>query len=85
MQRWNYQNYHYQNIAEYNKQPKFVFIVNFEHISHLFLLFLLLTLNKYMLAGLWYLGYDEDYFITNFQIIWSEPSPSLLPVVQIAV
>ena len=28
-----------------------VFIVNFEHISHLFLLFLFLTLNKYMLAG----------------------------------
>ena len=29
-----------------------VFIVNFEHISHLFLLFLLLTLNKSMLAGI---------------------------------
>ena len=28
-----------------------VFIVNFEHITHLFLLFLLLTLNKQMLAG----------------------------------
>ena len=28
-----------------------VFIVNFEHISHIFLLLLLLTLNKYMLAG----------------------------------
>ena len=28
-----------------------VFIVNFEHYSHLFLLFLLLTLNKQMLAG----------------------------------
>ena len=27
-----------------------VFIVNFEHISHLFLVFLLLTLNKQMLA-----------------------------------
>ena len=27
------------------------FIVNFEHISHLFLLFLLLALNRYMLAG----------------------------------
>ena len=24
---------------------------NFEHISHLFVVFLLLTLNKYMLAG----------------------------------
>ena len=29
-----------------------VFIVNFKHISHLFLMFLLLTLDKYMLAGL---------------------------------
>ena len=28
-----------------------VFAVNFEHISNLFLVFLLLTLNKYMLAG----------------------------------
>ena len=26
-------------------------IANFEHISHLFVVFLLLTLNKYMLAG----------------------------------
>ena len=26
-------------------------IVNFEYISHLFLVFLLLTLNKYILAG----------------------------------
>ena len=28
------------------------FIVNFEHISHLFLVFLLLNLNLYILAGL---------------------------------
>ena len=28
-----------------------VFIVNFEHISHLFLVFLLLTLSSYMPAG----------------------------------
>ena len=28
-----------------------VFIVNFEYISHLFLVFLLLTLNKLMLVG----------------------------------
>ena len=28
-----------------------VFIVNFEHILHIFLLFILLTLNKQMLAG----------------------------------
>ena len=30
-----------------------VFTVNFEHISHLFLVFLLLTRNKPMLAGIW--------------------------------
>ena len=29
-----------------------VFIINFEHLSHLFLVFLLLTLNKQMLAGM---------------------------------
>ena len=29
-----------------------VFIFNFEHISYLFLVFLLLTLNKYMLSGI---------------------------------
>ena len=29
-----------------------VFIVNFEHILHLFQVFLLLTLNKQMLAGI---------------------------------
>ena len=29
-----------------------VFIVNNEHISHYFLVFLLLTLNNYMLAGI---------------------------------
>ena len=29
-----------------------VFIVNFEHITHLFLMSLLLTLNKWMLNGL---------------------------------
>ena len=28
-----------------------VFIVNFKHILHLFSVFLMLTLNKYMLAG----------------------------------
>ena len=34
-----------------------VFIINFEHISQLFLMFLLLTLNKYILA--------ENYVKTN--------------------
>ena len=33
-------------------EPERVFIANFEHIPHLFLVFLLFTLNKYMLAGL---------------------------------
>ena len=32
------------------KRVKYVFIVNFEPISHLFLVFVLLTLNKNMLA-----------------------------------
>ena len=31
-------------------------IVNFEHISHLFLMFLLLTLNRQMLAGLFFIA-----------------------------
>ena len=34
-------------------QENGVFIVNFEHISNVFLVFLLLTLNKEMLAGDW--------------------------------
>ena len=32
-------------------QPFFIFIVNFEHISHLVLVFLLLTLSRYVPAG----------------------------------
>ena len=40
-----------------------VFIVNFEHISHLFLVFLLLTLNKQMLAGILKISVNE--FISN--------------------
>ena len=42
-----------------------VLIVNFEHISHLVLVLLLLTLNKYLPAGLeivkYYLHYQEKY------------------------
>ena len=34
----------------YIKRGSVVFVVNFQHISHLFLVFLLLTLNKLMLA-----------------------------------
>ena len=41
-----------------NKNTDF-FIVNFEHISHLFLVFLLLTLNKSVLAGYWDDSEDE--------------------------
>ena len=44
------------DVFEYNGIPDWrhsgVFIVNFEHISHLFLGFLLLTLNKQMLRGI---------------------------------
>ena len=34
-----------------NKSIRTTFIVNFEHILHLFLVSLLMTLNKQMLAG----------------------------------
>ena len=37
---------------KYVRRRSDLFIVNFEHVSHLFLLFLLLNLNKQMLAGL---------------------------------
>ena len=39
-------------IETLEKGVKYVFIVNFEHISHLFLVFLLLTLNKSVLHGI---------------------------------
>ena len=37
--------------AQYQISCLGVCIINFEHIRHFFLVFLLLTLNKYMLAG----------------------------------
>ena len=40
------------NFMEFCKLFCTFFIVNFEHISHIFLMFLLLNLNKYMLAGI---------------------------------
>ena len=43
--------------------PPAVFIVNFEHILRLFLVFLLLNLNKKMLAGL--LSQDNNLFFTS--------------------
>ena len=38
------------NMFKVNDKLLTFFIVNFQHISHFFLVFLLLTLNKYMLA-----------------------------------
>ena len=46
-------------INDKTAQPCHSFIVNFEHISHFFPAFLLLNLNKYMLAG--YLLNDLNY------------------------
>ena len=40
------------NIFKVSKKDNDVFIVNFEHISHLALMFLLLTLSRQMPAGL---------------------------------
>ena len=48
--------YHPANIYWFkvnNRRHSGIFIVSFEHISHLFQVFLLLTLNKLMLAGQW--------------------------------
>ena len=45
-----------------------VFIVNFDHISHLFLVFLWLTLNKYVLAELLILN-SFAYLILVFQLL----------------
>ena len=39
------------SLQNYPSHPSSVFIVNFEHISYLFLVFLLFTLNKQILAG----------------------------------
>ena len=39
------------NLAYVLRRRSGLFVVNFEHISHLFLVFLLLTLNKQILAG----------------------------------
>ena len=38
--------------AQHQRRRSGVFIVNFEHISHFFLVFLLFPLNKQMLAGI---------------------------------
>ena len=61
-----------------------VFITNFEHISHFFLVFLLLTLNKYMLIGLvngLYLDMSRQswFYVPNirfsvFSILWCLPA-----------
>ena len=43
-----------------------IFVFKFEHTSHLFLVFLLLTLNKYMLAG-----YPWTIYFQNPIFLWS--------------
>ena len=48
-----------------------VFIVNFEHISHLLLVFLLLTLNKWMLAGIFHFTYTFR-FVIKYKLIGKE-------------
>ena len=45
-------------IKTLEKSAKYVYIDNFEHISHLFLMFLLLTLDKKMLA--WFIFHFEQ-------------------------
>ena len=61
-----------------------VFIVNFEHISHLFLLFLLLTLRKLMLAGmpllriLDYKFSSEQYLGWYTSLLWFTDVESLI-------
>ena len=53
-----------------------VFVVNFEHISHLFLVFLLLTLKKWMLA--WNLvifqGILQNYLNILLEYLWKSTS-----------
>ena len=48
-----------EKVPECQKQSPSVFIVNFEHILHRFLVFLLSTLNRLMFAGQKYVNiYD---------------------------
>ena len=67
-----------------NKDTSYgVFVVKFGHISHLILVFLLLTLKMQLLAGLLYqndycgmfqsYGVKMDYFVN---LIWADGSPS---------
>ena len=54
------------------KWPSAVFNVNFEQISHLFLVFLLLTLNKYLLAGYYVRRTNPEYVsVTEKVLTWS--------------
>ena len=41
-----------KNTKTTSTKSSWCFFVNFEHISYLFLVFLFLTLNKYMLVGI---------------------------------
>ena len=56
---WNMFKGNYKNTRKRHWRRSGVFIVNFEHISDLFLVFLLLTLNKQMLASLWWTFFDK--------------------------
>ena len=48
--------------AKKNWRRSIVFIVNFEHISQLFLTFLLLTLKKKIFAGTYYLWHEIELY-----------------------
>ena len=54
-----------------------IFIVNFEHISHLVLLFLLLTLTRQMPAGIRLSGLLLTQFWTSFKIVSIVPPGKL--------
>ena len=57
-----------------------VFIVNFEYISNYFLVFLLLPLNKYMLAGLGVIfeGRQSNIFSKEIQIFANKTKSILI-------
>ena len=52
-----------------------VFIVNFEHISHLVLVFLLLTLNMWMSAGKRILYFSSPFSVANIRPIYHFYTP----------
>ena len=52
--------FNYKNTRTMSLTRSGVFIVNFEHISPLFLIFLMLTLNKYMLVEILKVKFCDD-------------------------